>query len=69
MVMAIFISYDTSYGEDPERVKGKIEASAEMADKLTKVKGRFTQKTNKGRQLPTADEAKRIAKIFSQKYT
>lgn len=50
-------------------MKGKIEATADMADKLTRVKGRFTQKTNKGRQLPTADEAKRIAKIFSQKYT
>ncbi|KAL3878157.1 hypothetical protein ACJMK2_030527 [Sinanodonta woodiana] len=56
---------------DPDREDGKAEAASEIVNKLTrdniKQRGATGQVTAKGRQLPTAEETKRIAKIFSSK--
>jgi hypothetical protein len=53
------------------RQAAKAEASADLLQRLKKA-GQATAKfngtvTTKGRPLPTAEEAKRIAKIFSTK--
>ncbi|KAK3584373.1 hypothetical protein CHS0354_001298 [Potamilus streckersoni] len=56
---------------DPDREDGKAEAASEIVNKLmrdnNKQRGATGQVTAKGRQLPTAEETKRIAKIFSSK--
>ena len=46
---------------------GKMEAKAEMKRRLQGGNSDGTRLKTKGRQLPTAEEAKRIAKIFSSK--
>jgi hypothetical protein len=52
-----------------ERREEKSQAAAEMKHKLTQntAQARFSNGPVRGRQLPTAEEAKRIAKIFSSK--
>lgn len=52
--------------DDPERQQGKTKEAFHMKQKLSVNKKKFNGQT-KGRQLPTAEEAKRIAKIFSSK--
>ncbi|KAK7097644.1 C2 domain-containing protein 3-like [Littorina saxatilis] len=61
----------TTHAREQTRSAAKAKASAELSHKLNKT-GTTSNKFNgtvsaKGRQLPTAEEAKRIAKIFSTK--
>ncbi|XP_071126216.1 C2 domain-containing protein 3-like [Mytilus edulis] len=57
---------DSDVSDDPERQQGKTKEAFHMKQKLSVDKKKFNGQT-KGRQLPTAEEAKRIAKIFSSK--
>lgn len=56
---------------DPQRREEKSQAAAEMKNKLSQnvAQSRFANGPTKSRQLPTAEEAKRIAKIFSSKHS
>lgn len=56
---------------DPQRMEEKSQAAAEMKNKLSQnvAQSRFANGPAKSRQLPTAEEAKRIAKIFSSKHS
>ncbi|KAK3100781.1 hypothetical protein FSP39_025242 [Pinctada imbricata] len=58
---------DLQEEEDEEITVGKAEAAAEMSRKLQASKPKGARPSTKGRSLPTAEEAKRIAKIFSTK--
>ncbi|XP_067663139.1 C2 domain-containing protein 3-like [Haliotis asinina] len=58
----------THMTQDPGRAAEKVQATSQLAHKLaagSKIK--FAPVSAKGRQHPTADEAKRIAKIFSSR--
>jgi len=52
---------------DPQQEREKAAAASEMAAKLSS-KDKFQQPNTKSR-LPTAEETKRIAKIFSSKFS
>ncbi|XP_060074176.1 C2 domain-containing protein 3-like [Ylistrum balloti] len=56
---------------DPERQAAKVQATANLMGKLTtnNHKVKFSSIHTKGRQPPTAAETKRIAKIFSEKFS
>ncbi|XP_052719599.1 C2 domain-containing protein 3-like [Crassostrea angulata] len=56
---------------DPQCREEKSQAAAEMKNKLSQnvAQSRFANGPTKSRQLPTAEEAKRIAKIFSSKHS
>ncbi|KAH3835312.1 hypothetical protein DPMN_108663, partial [Dreissena polymorpha] len=53
--------------KDPSQESAKAAATSEMLARLT-AKEKFSQSNTKGR-LPTADETKRIAKIFGAKFS
>ncbi|XP_046560040.1 C2 domain-containing protein 3-like [Haliotis rubra] len=58
----------THMTQDPGRAAEKVQATSQLAHRLaagSKIK--FAPVSAKGRQHPTADEAKRIAKIFSSR--
>ncbi|XP_069129079.1 C2 domain-containing protein 3-like isoform X6 [Argopecten irradians] len=56
---------------DPERQAAKVQATSNLMEKLTtnNHKVKFSSVHTKGRQPPTAAETKRIAKIFSEKFS
>ncbi|XP_033742500.1 C2 domain-containing protein 3-like [Pecten maximus] len=56
---------------DPERQAAKVQAASNLMEKLTtnNHKVKFSSVHTKGRQPPTAAETKRIAKIFSEKFS
>lgn len=53
---------------NPQRREEKSQAAAEMRNQ-NGAQSRFANGPTKSRQLPTAEEAKRIAKIFSSKHS
>ncbi|OWF51153.1 C2 domain-containing protein 3-like [Mizuhopecten yessoensis] len=56
---------------DPGRQAAKVQAASDLMEKLTtnNHKVKFSTVHTKGRQPPTAAETKRIAKIFSEKFS
>lgn len=76
MIIKIFIELnffmlllqDSDLSDDPEREQEKTKEAYSLKQKLSQQhKAKFTGMPSKGRQLPTAEETKRIAKIFSSK--
>lgn len=54
---------------DPDRRAAKAEASSDMKMRLTGAAQKSNPICTQGRKPPTAEEAKRIAKIFSEKFS